>query len=64
MEHNETDEQRAARYVNGLNFSIQDEISMHRTLTIEDAYQMALRVEEKLKRVKRGGKKGSTPSSN
>ena len=48
----------------GLSFPIQDEISMHCTLTIEDAYQMALKAKEKLKRINIGSNKGGTPSSN
>ena len=47
MDHQETDEQLAARYVNYLKFSIQDELSMHRVCNVEEAYQLALNVEEK-----------------
>ena len=45
--HEETDEQLAANYVNCLKFSIQDELSMHRVCNMEEAYQLALKVEEK-----------------
>lgn len=31
---------------------------MHHTLTIEDAYKMALKVEEKLKSLNKGERKG------
>ena len=50
--------------MNGPSFPIQDDISMHHTLTIEDTYQMALKVEEKIKRINRGSKMGGTPTSN
>jgi hypothetical protein len=39
-----------ARYLNGLRYDIQDEISMVTIRTVEDAYQMALKAEEKLSR--------------
>ena len=38
------------RYINGLIFEIQDEISLFNLKTIEYAYQEALRVEEKILR--------------
>ena len=38
MDHQETDEQLATRYVNCLKFSIQDELSMHRVRSVEEAY--------------------------
>ena len=47
VDHQETDEQLAARYVNCLNFSIQDELSMHRVRNVEEAYQLALKAKEK-----------------
>eukprot|EP00253_Pinus_taeda_P002171 PITA_02171 len=45
----DTDE-KVARYVNGLRMDIQDEISILSPKTVEEAYQMALRAEEKLMR--------------
>ena len=47
IEHQEDDEQVAARYMNGLKFSIQDELSMHHVKIMEEAYQLALKAEEK-----------------
>jgi hypothetical protein len=37
-----------ARYLNGLRYDIQDELSMVTIRKVEDAYQMALKAEEKL----------------
>lgn len=56
----------AARYVNGLKFSIQDEISMHHVNSMEEAYQLAMKAEEMQNRQynqrNRGGRRGtSTP---
>jgi hypothetical protein len=47
--HREGDDEKVARYLNGLRYDIQDELSMtDHTQTVEDAYQMALKAEEKL----------------
>jgi hypothetical protein len=48
--HRESNDEKVARYMNGLRYEIQDEISMATIRTVEDAYQMALKVEEKLSR--------------
>jgi hypothetical protein len=48
--HRESDDEKVARYMNGLRYDIQDEISMTTIRTVEDAYQMALKAEEKLSR--------------
>jgi hypothetical protein len=48
--HRESDDEKVARYMNGLRYDIQDEMSMATIRTVEDAYQMALKVEEKLSR--------------
>jgi hypothetical protein len=50
VDHLETDEQLAASYVNCLKFSIQDELSMHRVCSVEEAYQLALKAKEKINR--------------
>jgi hypothetical protein len=55
--------EKAARYINGLRMEIQDEINMMFPRTMEEAYQCALRAEEKLLRKKnfnrgRGSAKG------
>jgi hypothetical protein len=41
---------KLSRYINGLRYEIQDEISMMTIRTVEDAYQIALKAEEKLAR--------------
>jgi hypothetical protein len=48
--HWESDDEKVSRYMNGLRYDIQDEMSMKTIRTVEDAYQMALKVEEKLSR--------------
>ena len=46
----ERDEEKVARYINGLKYEIQDEINMMLVRTVEDAYQFALKADEKLAR--------------
>jgi D-serine dehydratase len=46
----EKDEEKFSRYINGLRYEIQDDISMMSVRTVEDAYQFALKVEENLTR--------------
>jgi hypothetical protein len=48
--HRESDDEKVSRYMNGLRYDIQDEMSMVTIQTVEDAYQMALKAEEKLSR--------------
>jgi hypothetical protein len=48
--HQESDDEKVARYLNGLRYDIQDELSMVTIRMVEDAYQMALKAEEKLSR--------------
>ena len=46
----ERDEEKVAIYINGLRYEIQDELNMMSVRTMEDAYQFALKAEEKLAR--------------
>jgi hypothetical protein len=46
--HRESDDEKVARYMNGLRYDIQDEMSMVTIRMVEDSYQMALKAEEKL----------------
>jgi hypothetical protein len=46
----ERDEEKVVRYINGLRYEIQDELSMMLVRTVEDSYQFALKAEEKLSR--------------
>jgi hypothetical protein len=48
--HRESDDEKVSRYLNGLRYDIQDELSMVTIRMVEDAYQMALKAEEKLSR--------------
>ena len=48
--HVEDDLEKVARYINGLRYEIQDEIILLSLKTVEDAYQAALKAEEKLLR--------------
>jgi hypothetical protein len=48
--HRESNDEKVARYMNGLRYEIQDEMSMMTIRTVEYSYQMALKVEEKLSR--------------
>jgi hypothetical protein len=50
--HWESDDEKVARYMNGLRYDIQDEMSMVTIWMVEDAYQMALKVEENLSQKK------------
>ena len=44
--HVDDDVEKIARYINGLRFRIQDEISFVKLESVEEAYQYALKVEE------------------
>jgi hypothetical protein len=44
----ERDEEKVVRYINGLRYEIQDEINPMSVRIVEDAYQFALKEEEKL----------------
>jgi hypothetical protein len=48
--HRESDDEKVARYLNGLRYEIQDEISMMTIKNVEDSYQMASKAEVKLAR--------------
>jgi hypothetical protein len=48
--HRESDDEKVSIYMNGLRYDIQDEMSMVTIRKVEDAYQMALKAEEKLSR--------------
>jgi uncharacterized protein YjbK len=48
--HRESDDEKVTRYMNGLRYEIQDEMSMVTIQMVEDAYQMTLKAEEKLSR--------------
>ena len=48
-----------ARYISGLRFNIEDEIGMLKIDLVEDAYQYALKVEDKLKRRHQGNSQGT-----
>jgi hypothetical protein len=46
--HRKSNDEKVSRYLNGLRYDIQDELSMLTIQTVEDAYQLALKAEEKL----------------
>ena len=48
--HHEIDDEKVTRYMNGLRYEIQDEMSMATIRTMEDSYQMDLKDEENLSR--------------
>jgi hypothetical protein len=48
--HQEIDDEKVARYLNGLRYDIQDELSITTIRTVEDSYHMALKAKEKLSR--------------
>ena len=52
-------EEKVARYINGLRVEIQDEMSMLSLKTMDEAYQMALKAEEKLLRKQSARGKGT-----
>jgi hypothetical protein len=67
VDHQETDEKLAARYVNCLKYSIQDELSMHKVHNMEEAYQLSLKAEEKINQQfsqrNRGARRGTSSAS-
>jgi hypothetical protein len=46
----ENEDEKTARYINGLRYEIQEEINMMFVSKVEDSYQAALKAEEKLVR--------------
>ena len=46
--HAEDDMEKVARYINGLRYDVQEEISLLSLKTTEEAYQTSLKVEEKM----------------
>jgi hypothetical protein len=46
--HRESDDEKVARYMNGLRYDIQDEMSMMIIQNMEDSYHMALKSKEKM----------------
>jgi hypothetical protein len=50
--HRESDDENFSRYMNVQRYDIQDEMSMVTIQTVKDAYQMALKSEEKLRQKK------------
>jgi hypothetical protein len=46
--HHESDDVKVPRYMNGLRYEIQDEMSMVTIRNVEYAYQIALKEKEKL----------------
>jgi hypothetical protein len=46
--HCESDDEKVARYMNGMRYDIQDEMSMMIIMNVEDSYQISLKAEEKL----------------
>ena len=58
--HRESDDEKVARYMNGLRYDIQDEMHMMTIPTVEYSYQMALNAEEKLRQKK--GQRGQCRS--
>jgi hypothetical protein len=60
----EKDEENVARYINGLRYEIQDEINMMSIRIVENAYQFALKSDEKLTRKQNQRSKGRSPVAN
>jgi hypothetical protein len=58
----ENDDENTTRYINGLRYEIQEEINMMFVGTIEDSYQVVLKVEDKLVRIQSQQNKGGNSS--
>ncbi|XP_059063819.1 uncharacterized protein LOC131856278 [Cryptomeria japonica] len=57
----EIEEEKLARYINGLKFSIQDELNLHTLGNVHKCYQMELKVEEKFKKKQDQNNRGRGP---
>jgi hypothetical protein len=60
----EKDEEKVSSYINGLRYAIKYEINMMSVMTVEDAYQFALKVEEKLAKKQNQQGRGRSPVPN
>jgi uncharacterized protein YjbK len=60
--HRESDDEKVTKYMNSMRYDIQDEIIMMTVRNVEDSYQMALKVEEKLDQ--KQGQRGRGRSQN
>lgn len=49
--HLEVTKEKIARYINGLRSRVQEEIEIVRVVTMEDAYQITLNIEERLNKM-------------
>ena len=47
--HAKANKEKVVHYINGLRMSIQEELSLVQIMSIEEAYQFSLKVEEKIK---------------
>ncbi|XP_059076384.1 uncharacterized protein LOC131875750 [Cryptomeria japonica] len=60
--HDEDDEEKVARYLNGLRYNIQDELSLTTPRIAKECYKLVMKVEEKLQRrqERKGRGRGNT----
>jgi hypothetical protein len=58
----ENEDEKTSRYINGMRYEIQEEISMIYVSKVEDSYQVTLNVEEKLARKQNQQTKGENSS--
>ncbi len=49
VDHDEEMEENIARYMGGLRFNIQDELSLPTSRSVDECYQLALRAKEKIR---------------
>lgn len=56
----ESKEQATTRYVNGLSFQLQDELALVKLPMVDEAYEYALKVEEKLNQKSKMNKRGDS----